>query len=157
MTSQLFRKALSAPLLVGCLLLLNYSVQAQQPSYIAATDLGASPKKLDCFPNVQTKGVRTFPLTYRFNWNGKDITRNMKAGIQYSYSCNGFWGVYEGPIDSILSLEAKDGTFLLNRGSIRRYGSVSSNVIKDFSGEVRACIAPPFNSKYCSTYTQVNF
>lgn len=128
----------------------------QMPSYIAATNSGSHPKQLGCFSDSRTLKITTFPLQYDLRINGQSATRNMKAGIQFSNSCNGFWGVYEGPIDSFMSLEDGDGKVILGRGVIRRFGPIASNVVRDYSGNVRACISPPLERKYCTPFVQVS-
>jgi hypothetical protein len=122
----------------------------------AAISSGVDPKSSGCLPDSKTMKTTTFPLQYEVNVNGQKVVRNMKSGIRYSPLCNGFWGVYEGPIDSIMTLEESSGK-VFARGVIRRFGMITSHVIKDHSGEIRACINPPFEKKYCTSLVQVNF
>jgi hypothetical protein len=131
------------------------SVQAISLGKLAVSNTGMSPKDAGCFPGVKGS-YRTFPLTYSANINGINRTRKMKAGVQYSFSCNGFWGVAEGPIDSIVSLESSDGIAII-KSPLRKAGMAASKVMRDFSGDVRTCIAPPFSPKYCSGFVSVSF
>jgi hypothetical protein len=131
------------------------SAQAVSPGKLAVNNTGMFPKDAGCFPGVKGS-YRTFPGTYSVNINGINRTRRLKAGVQYSYSCNGFWGVAEGPVDSIVSLESSDGSTII-KSAVRKTGMVASKFIKDFSGDVRTCISPPFSPKYCSEFVSVSF
>lgn len=131
------------------------SAQAVSPGKLAINNTGISPKDAGCFPGAKG-GYREFPSTYSVNINGINRTRRLKAGVQYSYSCNGFWGIAEGPADSIVSLESSDGSTII-KNAMRKGGMVTSKVINDFSGDVRTCISPPFSFKYCSRFVSVSF
>jgi hypothetical protein len=139
---------LQAPLCVS-------SAQAISLGKLAINNTEMSPKEAGCFPGVKGS-YRNFPGTYSVNINGISRMRKLKAGVHYSYSCNGFWGIVEGPVDSIVSLESSDGSTII-KSTLRKTGMAMSKVLKDFSGDVRTCIAPPFSSKYCSGFVSVNF
>jgi hypothetical protein len=120
----------------------------------AITNTRMTPQSAGCLTDARGIGS-TFPQNYSIQVDGRQINRKVKAGLQLSDSCRGFWGVYEGPIDSIISLEFSDGTIV--KGMMERPGMKASFVVRDYSGSVKSCIAMPFAPKRCSKEVQVNY
>jgi hypothetical protein len=120
----------------------------------AITNTRMSPQSSGCLTDVQGTG-RSFSPAYSIQINGRQVNRKIKAGIQYSILCRGFWGIYEGPIDSIISLEFSNGEIV--KGMMDKPGMKASFVVREYSGDVKACIAMPFYPKQCSQEVQVNF